>query len=56
MTVGEVILYDLALTDARTHAVGSYLADKFRISYANVEMSQVPNELDGLCAWFKPKP
>ena len=55
MTVGEVILFDLALTDAQTHAVGSYLTKKFRLptAYSGGDGAVVPDQVNGLCAWFK---
>ena len=55
MVVGEIILYDRALTDGMADGVGSYLAEKFKLdtTYLAGEKAFMPNKLNGLCVWFK---
>jgi len=55
MTVGEVILYNRALTDGMGDRVGSYLAKKYKLhtAYSGGDKAIMPNQVNGLCAWFK---
>ncbi len=55
MVVGEVIVYDRALTDGVADGVGSYLAEKFRLhtTYSGGDKAVMPDQVNGLCGWFK---
>ncbi len=56
MTVGEVLLYNRALTDNQIGMIGSYLTDKFNLQtgYSSTDRSDSPERIKGLCAWFQP--
>ena len=56
MTVGEVLLYNRALTDNQIGMIGSYLTDKLNLQtgYSSTDRSDSPERIKGLCAWFQP--
>ncbi|MBI2843258.1 MAG: hypothetical protein HYX78_07635 [Armatimonadetes bacterium] len=55
MIVGEVVLYNRALTDDETNGIGCYLARKYGLdtAYRDSVKSISPDRLDGLDSWFK---
>ncbi|MBI2841990.1 MAG: hypothetical protein HYX78_01170 [Armatimonadetes bacterium] len=55
MVVGDVLIYNRALSDSETQAVGSHLEKKYNLATAYVEPSTpaTPNGIDGLFCWFK---